>query len=43
MDAMVGWDPGLCLVSPGKRILGELVNLLTDRNSLYPARDCHAS
>ena len=43
MDAMVGWDPGLCPVSPGKRILGELVNLLTDRNSLYPARDCHAS
>ena len=33
---MVGWDATRCRLSPGERILALLVNLLTDREPLYP-------
>ena len=36
IDAMVGWDPARCRLSPGERILALIINLLTDREPLYP-------
>ena len=36
IDALVGWDPSRCRLSPGERILALIIHWLTDREPLYP-------
>ena len=39
IDQAVAWDAERCLLSPGERILALILNLLTDRQPLYPVTD----
>ncbi len=39
IDQAVAWDAERCRLSPGERILALILNLLTDRQPLYPVTD----